>query len=177
MPTNRAQSSTPSLSRWWNHYADLAARRISECGTVRGIGRGPNGVLLIKGVLEECPLRSFHPFPSLVAPATSPSSTRNEPSRRQRAEQGENGSAYRAGATVLTVPHSARHRETIITSHGSFDVPRRVRTPPRGPIHRCPGWPQEVTHTREPGRKVPARSISMSGKIENNHSQTVKFQD
>lgn len=45
--------------------------------------------------------------------------------------QGENGSAYRAGATVLTVPLSNRHRETIITSHGSFDVPRRVRTPPR----------------------------------------------
>jgi len=44
--------------------------------------------------------------------------------------QGENGSAYRAGATVLTVPLSEpRHRETIITSHGSFDVPRRVRTP------------------------------------------------
>ena len=50
--------------------------------------------------------------------------------KKEKEGQGENGSAYRAGATAFTVP-VGRDRETIITSRGSFDVLRRVRTPPR----------------------------------------------
>ena len=53
-----------------------------------------------------------------------------EKEREEKEGEGENGSAYRAGATAFTVP-LGRHRETIITARESFDVHRRVRTPPR----------------------------------------------
>lgn len=175
-PGDQAQSSTPSLRVDDGIVESTLLRRVeSRNAGLREIGRGPNGVLLIKGVLGGTPrdrsvplalflsshLSLFFYFSHSFPPSSrlSSASTRNEPSRRQKG-QGENGSAYRAGATVLTVPLSARHRETIITSHGSFDVPRRVRTPPRDltQVSRVAVESHAYARAREYVRKIPARS-------------------